>query len=206
MKLEGEFIFNGSRQVVWDLLQDPDVLANCIPGTKKLEKKGEDEFESTTEIRIGPLNGIFTNRMTLKDKSPPQSYTILVDSNSSQGFAKGSANVELVEQDANSTLLKYDAELQVGGRLAGVGQRMLDTVGKSLTRQGLEAMNKALQSRIRTSSDSGNKYTPPTQAEFASGVFKDVVRDSFLSRRGLWIAAAMVLIVIIVLVLISIGR
>jgi carbon monoxide dehydrogenase subunit G len=197
MNLEGEFVFQGSRSEVWNLLQDPDVLANCIPGTKKLEKTGEDEFESTTEIRVGPVNGLFTNKVALKDKLPPQSYTILVDSKGSQGFAKGSANVKLVEEAANTTLLKYEAELQVGGRLASVGQRMLDTVGKSLTRQGLEAMNNALKARISPGNEEA-EFTAPSQTDIVKEVAKDVVKESFLSNRVVWAIAALIVLFIVV--------
>jgi len=196
MNLEGEFVFQGSRQEVWELLQDPDVLATCIPGTKKLEKIDEDEFESATEIRVGPVNGLYTNKVALKDKLPPQSYTILVDSKGSQGFAKGSANVELIEQDVNTTLLRYQAELQVGGRLASVGQRMLDTVGRSLTRQGLEAMNHALKARISPGSEEG-KFIPPSQTDVAKQVVKDVAKESFLSNRMVWAIAALIIIIVV---------
>lgn len=202
MNLEGEFVFHGSRQQVWDLLQDPDVLSKCIPGTKKLEKTGEDQFESATEIRVGPVSGIFTNRLALKDKQPPQNYTILVDSKGSQGFAKGSANVELVEKDANTTLLKYKAELQVGGRLASVGQRMLDTVGRSLTRQGLEAMNNALKARISPGNEQA-RFTPPSQTDVAKEVAKDVVKGSFLSNRGVWAVVALIIVIVIVWIILK---
>ncbi len=198
MRLEGEFAFNGSRQDVWDLLQDPNILANSLPGAKNMRQTAEDEYQSELVVRVGPVNGVFTADIRLKDKIPPQSYTMSVESKGNAGFANGTAKVELIEQESNTTLMKYSAELQVGGRLASVGQRMLDTVGRSLTRQGLEAMNHALKTRMDTYSDKEEKYTPPSQSDIARGVAKDVVKESFLSNKVVWVVAALILLIIIV--------
>ncbi len=198
MKLSGEFTFQGPREEVWGLLQDPEILANSMPGTKKLEKTGEDEYESEMSVRVGPVNGLFSNKVMLKDKVAPQSYTMIVDSKGGAGFAKGTAYVELIEQGEHTTLMKYDAELQVGGRLASVGQRLLDTVGKSMTRQSLQALNQALQSRMSSGSDAESDYKPPSQADMARGVVKDVARESLRSRQILWIALVVVIIAIVV--------
>jgi carbon monoxide dehydrogenase subunit G len=197
MKLEGEFTFQGRREEVWDLLQDPDILASCMPGTKKMEKTAEDEYESEMLVRVGPVNGVFSSKIVLKDKEPPQSFTMVVDSKGNAGFAKGTAQILLMEPEAEKTLMKYEAELNVGGRLASVGQRLLDTVGKSMTRQSLEAMNRALQARITPAAETGETYTPPTQADFAKEVAKDVIRESPATRRILWIAAAVVVAIVI---------
>lgn len=200
MKLEGEFTFQGNREEVWKLLQDPEILASSMPGTQKLEKIAEDEYESEMLVRVGPVNGIFTSKIVLKDKTPPQNYTMVVDSRGNAGFAKGTALVTLTEPEPGVTLMKYEAELNVGGRLASVGQRLLDTVGKSMTRQSLEAMNQALQARIKPTGEVGEAaetYTPPTQAEFAKAVAKDVIRESPATRRILWIAAAVFAAIVI---------
>lgn len=200
MKLEGEFTFEGSREEVWKLLQDPDILASSMPGTKKLEKIGEDEYESEMQVRVGPVNGVFSSKILLKDKVSPQSYTMVVDSKGNAGFAKGTARINLTEPEAGKTLMKYEAELNVGGRLASVGQRLLDTVGKSMTRQSLEAMNQALQARIKPAEETGEvaeTFTPPTQVDFAKAVAKDVIRESPATRRIIWIAAAVVVAIVI---------
>jgi carbon monoxide dehydrogenase subunit G len=198
MKLEGEFIFQGQREEVWELLQDPEILANSLPGTKKLEKTGEDEYKSEMFIRVGPVNGIFNNKVTLKDQDPHQRFTMIVDSKGGAGFAKGTAFIELIEQEPRITVMKYEAELQVGGRLASVGQRLLDTVGKSMTRQVLEAMNQALQSRITPESEDGEAYTVPSQTDFARTVAKDVLRETIRPRQVIWIAAAIVVVAVVV--------
>ena len=203
MKLEGEFTFNGSRQEVWDLLQDPDILANSLPGAKDMQKIGDDEYQGEMIVKVGPLNGAFTANIILRDKVQPQSYTMVVESKGNVGFANGTAKIELAEKEEKSTLMKYTAELQVGGRLASVGQRMLDTVGRSLTRQGLEAMNNALKARMNSDSGEGEqeKFIPPSQSDIARGVAKDVMKESLLSNRIVWAITAVVIIIIILWIL-----
>lgn len=203
MKIEGEFTFQGPREQVWELLQDPQVLASVLPGAKKLEKIGEDEYLNEMQVQVGPVNGIFSGKVMLKDKMPPERYTMLVDSKGTSGFAKGAAQVELIQQGASSTLMKYQAELQVGGRLAGVGQRLLDTVGRSMTRQALEALNRALQVRIAGDSPATPAYTAPTRAEFARAVAKDLLRESFRARPLIWIGAAVVIVALVVWIIVK---
>ena len=220
MHVSGDFTFEGPRDEVWELLQDPDVLVNAMPGAKQLDKTGEDEYKAQLQVRVGPVNGVFDTTIKLSDKEPPEHYTMHIESKSAQGFAHGSAVVTLTEQDANTTLMNYDATLQVGGRLASVGQRMLDTVSKSLIRQSLEAMNQALQARLDAEkaaaapeSTAGGEattvkpttvkptpqaeYTPPSQADFARGVARDVVVDTVKTNKAALIIGGIVVIVIV---------
>lgn len=203
MKLEGEYTFNGSRQEVWDLLQDPDILANSLPGAKNMRKINDDEYQGEMVVKVGPLNGAFTANIKLKDKVQPKSYTMLVESKGNVGFANGTAKIELVENEEKSTLMKYTAELQVGGRLASVGQRMLDTVGRSLTRQGLEAMNHALKARMSPEGSEQEKFVPPSQSDIARGVAKDVMKESLLSNKVVWAIAAVVILIVVIWILVK---
>jgi len=200
MKLDGEYTFNGPREEVWDLLQDPDVLAAAMPGAKSLEKTGDDEYKAQLQVRVGPVNGVFATKISLIDKTPPERYTILVDSKGPTGFAKATALVTLTEEEAGTTLMHYEATLQVGGRIASVGQRMIDTVSKSMTRQSLEAMNEALKARLTTAetdAEPAESYTPPTQAEFAREVAKDVATETFKSKKTIGVVVAVVIAIIL---------
>ena len=207
MQLNGEYTFDGPREAVWDLLQDPEVLKAAMPGATALRKTRDDEYEADLQVRVGPVNGAFATKISLVDKTPPEQYTMLVDSKGSTGFAKGSALVKLTEQDAGTTLMHYEATLQVGGRIASVGQRMIDTVSKSMTRQSLEAMNAALQARLydaETDADDNTEpvetYTAPTQAEFAREVAKDVAAETIRSR-GFIVGLAIVAVIAILIAL-----
>lgn len=149
MIVEGTFTFQGPRETVWELLQNPDVLVKALPGARRLVRAGEDRFEGVMQVGVGPVTAAeFTVAVTLKDKVPPQHYAMEVDSKGTLGFTRGSARVELEVLADGGTLMKYTAELQVGGKIAAVGQRLLDQVAKLMTRQGLEALNKELRARL----------------------------------------------------------
>lgn len=148
MKIDGDYVFNGPRAEVWEMVRDPDVLASCLPGTQKLTQISENQYEGIINLRIGPVNGSFGGVLTVSNEVPPQSCTLTVEGKGAAGFATGVGNVELVEQGPDKTLLKYSGELNIGGKLAGVGQRLIDSVGKSMIRKGLESMDKALVARL----------------------------------------------------------
>ena len=117
----------------------------------------------------------------MTDEVPPESLTLTADGKGPQGFGKGVGKVQLLDQGDGTTLMKYDGDISVGGRLASVGQRNIETVGKSMVRQGLIALDKALEARVAAKA-SGQEvvYEPPTEAEFAAAVVKDMAGE-FLS-------------------------
>ena len=145
MKLEGEYLFNGPQEEVWKVVRDPEVLATALPGTQKLEQVGDNEFEGEMNVRIGPVAGVFSGKILISDEVPPESCTMTVEGKGKPGFVNGVGHVKLVPQETGDTLMNYDGDLQIGGRLASVGQRMLDSTSKSMIRQGLEALNEALK-------------------------------------------------------------
>ncbi len=144
MKLEGEYTFDGPQERVWEILRDPDTLAKALPGTKRLDLVGENEYEGEMQVRIGPVAGTFGGKLTVSNEVPPQSLTLSVEGKGKVGFLKGSGDVELSDLGDNKTLMKYSGEVQIGGRVASVGQRLFDTVSKSMIKQGLEQLNESL--------------------------------------------------------------
>lgn len=191
MRLEGAFTFEGSREEVWDAILDPKVLATALPGTQKMEKTGEDEYEAVMQIRVGPVSGVFNGKVVLKDKEFPHRYTMIVEGKGSAGFARGTSKVEFIAQK-DGTLMKYEAEIEVGGRIANVGQRLLDTVGKSICRQSLNAINETLQKRL-AAGGKDIEYAAPSQRRFVLNIMKDVGR----SHIALAIGAAILFILIV---------
>ena len=199
MNLEGEYTFDGPREEVWDLVQDPEALAMALPGTQSLEKVGENEYEGVMNVRIGAVSGVFSGRVLIEDEQPPESLTMKVDGEGKPGFVKGVGQVNLLDQGDGTTLMKYSGELQIGGRLASVGQRLLDTTSKSMLRQGLGELNKALQARMAAKTEGEEiEYEPPTEGEFAAAVAKDVAGEMFSSSRVIWIIVAVIILIIIV--------
>lgn len=151
MKLDGTFTFSGPRATVWDLLQDPAVLAKALPGTKRLDRTGEDRFEGVMKVSVGPVTAAeFAVIVELKAKVPPQRFSMTIDGKGSVGFTRGTASIELDELPDGGTLLRYSSDVQIGGRIAAVGQRLIESVGKMMTRQALDALDRELQARTRS--------------------------------------------------------
>ena len=132
MKISGEFTVNAPKQKVWETLNDVEALGSMIPGAKGLREVGEDEYTANMDIGIGPIKTSFAGNVKIEERDEPNSYTLKVDGNSRHGWMKGTGRVELEEIDAESTLIKADGEIQTGGMIARVGQRMLPGVSKQL--------------------------------------------------------------------------
>jgi carbon monoxide dehydrogenase subunit G len=183
LKLDGEYLFDVSHQTIWDALLDPDVLAATMPGCDKLELVAENTYEGALNIRVGPVQGKFQGKIELKDIDPPNGYTMLVDGQGAQGFVKATAHVQL-KPEGEKTRLLYRSGAQVGGRVAGVGQRLLDSSAKAIIKQSLSGLNGALQatSTAPTAAVSRGDERPvtpqtPSHSEFAAQVAKEVVKD-----------------------------
>ena len=207
MKVEGEYQFDGPREDVWELVRDPEVLATALPGTQSLDQVGDNEYEGAMNVRIGPVGGEFSGKVLISDEQSPESLTMTVEGKGKPGFINGSGDVNLIDQGDGTTLMKYEGELQIGGRLASVGQRLLDTTSKSMIRQGLDALNNALAARIAAKSTGEEvEYTVPSESQFAASVAKDMAGEMFTPSRIIWIVvAAIVTIAILAAIIMSIG-
>lgn len=125
MKIAGEYRIGAPRDQVWTALNDPDVLRKCIPGCESLEKIADDRLEARVRAVIGPVRASFDTTLSLQDLNPPASYTLVGESKAgAAGFGRGSADVTLGEVE-QGTLLRYEAEFKVGGKLAQVGSRLV---------------------------------------------------------------------------------
>jgi carbon monoxide dehydrogenase subunit G len=199
MKLEGEYTFDGPRDQVWAIVRDPEVLATALPGAQSLEQISESEYAGKMHIRIGPVAGVFSGRIVVSDEVPPESYTLAVEGRGAPGFGKGTGQVHLTEQEDGTTFMAYEGEMQVGGKIASVGQRMIDTASKSMVRQGLESLNNALKARM--AADEGGEeveYVPPSETEFAMAVAKDMAGEMLSRPEAVWAALAIVAAVAII--------
>jgi carbon monoxide dehydrogenase subunit G len=132
MTMTGEVQLPASREVVWDKLNDPAVLKACIPGCEELERSGDNQFQAVAKMKVGPVSARFKGKVTLSDFDPPSSYKISGEGEGGvAGFAKGGATVALAEKDGG-TLLSYNVEAQIGGKLAQLGQRLINGSAKKL--------------------------------------------------------------------------
>ena len=132
MEMKGEKIIFAPKQVVWDALNDPDKLVQAIPGAQNVEKSDDENLTANVRIKIGPISAKFSGKIKLSDINPPNSYTLTGEgSGGAAGFAKGVAKVALDDHN-DGTVLKYSVEANVGGKLAQIGQRLIDTAANKL--------------------------------------------------------------------------
>jgi len=132
MKMNGEELIPATRQRVWEALNDPDVLKACIPGCEEIHKISPTEFEARVVAKVGPVKAGFTGAVKLSDLDPPNSYVITGEGKGgAAGFAKGGAKVRLEEAEGGTRLF-YDVDAQVGGKLAQIGSRLIDSTAKKL--------------------------------------------------------------------------
>ncbi len=205
MKLEGEHVFNGPREDVWEMFYDPAILASAVPGMDKLDVVAENQYEGVMNVRIGPVSGKFQGKLTLSDVVEPESLTLTVDGKGAPGYGKGVGKANFIQNADGTTTLKYDGDMNIGGALASVGQRMIDSVAKSMIRSAFETLDKALEARLQAKKTGEEvNFTPPTTTEFAGSVAKDMV-GGFTKvpefRLILYILPVVAILVILALVL-----
>jgi uncharacterized protein len=132
MTMSGEYQLPASRETVWQKLNDPEVLKSCIPGCEELEKLSDTEFRAVATQKIGPVKAKFKGKVRLSDLDPPNGYRISGEGDGGvAGFAKGGATVALQPKDGG-TLLTYNVEAQIGGKLAQLGQRLVNGAAKKV--------------------------------------------------------------------------
>lgn len=152
MQLEGSYTFGAPLQAVWDALMDPAVLAQALPGGEAMQQVGENEYEAVMNVRVGPVQGRFEGRIELADVEPLRGYRMKVSGQGAPGFVNGEGTMVLAAQQdeagAERVLLSYQGDVQVGGRIAGISQRLVESSAKSLTRQGLQELERQVQSRL----------------------------------------------------------
>ena len=132
MKLSGSYKLNVKKEHVWEALNDPDILKKCIPGCENFDKESSTVFNATATNQIGPMNATFSGIVTLSNIKKNLSYTISGEGQSSVGFAKGNADIQLIEEN-NVTTLSYKVSVDVGGKIAQLGSRLIDGVAKKMS-------------------------------------------------------------------------
>jgi uncharacterized protein len=137
-----------SREKVWAALNDPEVLKQCIPGCQALEMTSPSEMTATVVFKVGPVKATFGGKVTLSDFDPPNGYRIAGEgSGGVAGFAKGGATVKLVEEAPDVTILTYEVDAQIGGKLAQLGSRLIDSTAKKLAGQFFESFGEVVGSK-----------------------------------------------------------
>ena len=146
MKIEGSADIPAPREKVWAAFLDPNILAQALPGCEKLEAIGPNEYKATMKIGVAAIKGTFEGKVKLSDLEPPNRYRMAVEGSGGPGFVRGAAGMQLSDVDGG-TRVSYDADVQVGGLIASVGQRMLGGVTKMMLDQFFTRMTELLASK-----------------------------------------------------------
>jgi hypothetical protein len=142
LTIEGEEKISAPIETVWHALNDVDILRQCLPGCETLEKTADDALSAKVSLKIGPIKAVFTGEVTLSNFNPPFSYTITgAGKGGIAGFAKGGADVMLAPAEGGATLLKYASNVDVGGKIAQLGGRLILATSKKLTAEFFSKFN-----------------------------------------------------------------
>ena len=206
MDMTGERRIPAPRQTVWEALNNPEVLKASIPGCESLEKLDDDQMKATAAIKVGPISARFTGKVQLTDIDPPNGYRISGEGQGGvAGFAKGGANVALTDDGAD-TLLSYQVNAQVGGKLAQLGGRLIDATAKQMADAFFDRFSAQVQAMSPAGRRGRGRGRPPVAAAAAPppsaiSVWALVPREPFGLPLAAWIGGA----VFVVMVLLMLG-
>jgi carbon monoxide dehydrogenase subunit G len=155
MKLEVSHEFKAPRERVWAVFNDPAVLARVTPGLQQLEVVGPDEYRARLSVGVAAVKGTYQGKLAIVDKKPPESYTLQIEGNGRGGFVKGTGHIVLTESDGG-TKATIQGDAQVGGLIAAVGQRLIESAARMMMAQFLAAMDAEV---ARSGGDGGS--APP---------------------------------------------
>jgi len=199
MDLTGEYVVPASRAEVWDAINDPDVLKACIPGAESLDKVSDTRFDATVAAKVGPVKARFSGTVSLGDLDPPNGCTISGEGKGgAAGFARGTAKVRLEDAPGGGTRLSYSADVQVGGKLAQIGSRLVQGTARKMA----DDFFGALAARL----GGGAAPAAPAPSEAAAAA---APAGQPATARGIaahwWIPAVIAAIVVLLLVVSRLG-
>ncbi len=198
MDMTGEYKIAAPRARVWAALNDPEVLRQAIPGCEDVKKLSDTELEASARAKIGPVSARFTGKVTLSDLKPPESYTLTGEgSGGAAGFAKGEAKVSLTE-DGEATILRYAVKAIIGGKLAQLGQRLVDGAAKKMADEFFEKFSDLAGGRI--------EMPVPASTVTARAPGTPRVPGSFgakLTEPPSWLPIAIIVVAIVVVLVVT---
>lgn len=170
MDMKGEERIPAPRDAVWEALNDPEVLKASIPGCQELEKTSDTSFSATVQAKVGPVKAKFKGEVTLSDIDPPNGYTISGEGKGgAAGFAKGGAKVSLAE-DGGETVLSYEVDANVGGKLAQIGSRLIDSTAKKMAGDFFTKFSEEVVARAGSAAPAEDADQPASPSEASSEV------------------------------------
>jgi carbon monoxide dehydrogenase subunit G len=191
IELQGDTAFEATRELLWEMILDPEVLARILPGCNRLEIVNENEYQGQMKIKIGPVDGVFQGTVALSELRPLEGFHLAVNGRGPSGVVKGEGDVSLVD-GAEGTQFHYSGSGQISGRMASVGQRVMNSSAKAVVKQSLENLDKQVQARTQPEPANGAQTAgaeapraaeapepppAPSQTEFMVGVAENMLEE-----------------------------
>ncbi len=170
MKVEGTYAIKASRSLLYQLLTDPETLQRCVPGCQSLEANEDGSYKLTLKAGVGSIKGIFTGAIRLDEMREPEHYRMIVDGKGAPGFLRGEGAIDLAEE-GDETAINYSGDVSVGGTIASVGQRMIQSTAKMMAGQFFAAIGAEAEAIIKAE-QSGEPLKPPKQ-----GFIRNTIRQ-----------------------------
>jgi carbon monoxide dehydrogenase subunit G len=204
MRVEGSYAFDRPAEDIFPLLKDPEVLKKILPGCEELEEVGDGQYKGTISIKIGPVQGKFNGDVRFSDLEEPERGALAVKGQGPSGFVNGTGRFTLENRD-EGCMLAYEGDAQIGGRLASVGQRLLDTSAKAIITSGLDglAQHLAASDAAGEPGDQTDESDAPSHAAFARDVARNMAQETLgetgTRRLATWALVATGAVVVLVL-------
>jgi len=200
MDMTGEYHVSAPRQKVWDALNDPDILKQCIPGCETITKHSDTEMSATVRAKVGPVSARFGGKVTISDRDPPNSYKISGEGTGGPaGFAKGGASVKLSD-DGDGTKLSYVVEANVGGKLAQIGSRLIDATARQMADNFFAKFAEVVGAPAPAAAPAGAEAAPGAPAAAAAPAAAPSAGPTPSGRRlspAVWVTALAVIVIIL---------
>jgi carbon monoxide dehydrogenase subunit G len=227
--IAGDFTFDAPQNLVWEAIQDPAVLGSVMPGGEGFTQIANNEYNGALKVKVGVVQGLFTAHIKLSDIVAPNSYQIEVDSKGAPGFVKATGGINLEPRGDAQTFMEYTGSAQIGGRIASVGQRLLDTTARSIIRQSLEGLNEYLKVKAAQQaqaqpvvavaasvsapspmpaaalSSPPPEYKPPSQTQVGLNVARDVLNSYIPPSAQPIVLIGIVAVIVVIILLLSRG-
>lgn len=190
MKVQGQHTFDAPRSIVWKAVMDPEIIAKVMPGCEKLEEVGENAYKGAMKIKVGPVQGKFDGNVAISDINEPESYRIKVKGKGAPGFVDADGIIKFAEEGGKTELI-YEMDAKVGGRIASVGQRLLESSTKVITRQSLEGLEVQIDALAEAADTGGavREVEGPSQAKmaggFVGGMFEEMIPEAVRPVAGI---------------------
>lgn len=198
MEMTGEYKIPAPREAVWQALNDPDILKQCIPGCDEIEKTSDTEFAAKVTAKVGPVKAKFNGAVTLSDIDPPNGYTISGEgAGGAAGFAKGGAEVKLREDGAD-TLLSYSVNATVGGKLAQIGSRLIDSTAKKMANEFFGKFAEVVSgpAEPQAGAENANDERPTDPEPTAAAQTADAAEEKKGLSPAVWVGAVIAVLLI----------